>query len=103
MSTYGIFFMGTPHLGLDIGSFELALLRIFSIHSRVGENLQREIHHASQALQTQLQLYTPLSVHFKMVFLYETYPTILVGGQKELVRVLLIARVGLTVLDLGGA
>ena len=72
LSTYGVLFLGTPHLDLGAISFEQTLIQIVSLRSSINVALRQELHQTSQTLQIQLRLYTPLGVGFKTIFFYET-------------------------------
>ena len=72
LSTHGIMFLGTPHLGLD-GTEALQLIppQILSTNLAINSQLIGELHIDSRTLSAQLRLYNPISSDFKTIFFYQ--------------------------------
>ncbi|EPS42428.1 hypothetical protein H072_3599 [Dactylellina haptotyla CBS 200.50] len=87
VSTQGILFMGTPHMGSDLvrwGSLARRLLCFFpglkldsSMLSMLGQN--------SETLQNINTLFTGIASYFEIVYFYEELETLLPTGQHEII------------------
>lgn len=89
LSTYGIFFMGTPHQGSSGGAYlGEPIINVASIfgttNNRVLQNLERD----SEWLQQQLGQYAPISRDFVTKFAYEMLPTPIALGRTVMVSIL---------------
>ncbi|KAF8069116.1 hypothetical protein FPV67DRAFT_1625304 [Lyophyllum atratum] len=82
LSTYGINFLGTPHLGTDTDLADL-LLSIQSIYSDTNDAVLRDLALHSPALQQQLSQYASISGNYKTNFFFETFDTELFGGVRK--------------------
>lgn len=86
VSTHGIVFLGTPHLGLHTISLVNALLRLQSVNSNTNEDLMADIDSGSKTIDIQLSQYASISSRYHTKFFYELLPTTFVGGRSEVVR-----------------
>jgi hypothetical protein len=87
-STYGILFLGTPHLGLDQTTSFHRLVRLFMAHSSdTSDTLQENLRYSSEMLQLQIDQYAPISMQFKSVFFYETQPASTLEGANAIVSI----------------
>lgn len=89
LSTHGIIFLGTPHLGVDIVPLAQTLLRIYSTYQRTNNAVLKDIGSGSHAIDTQLAQYTSISSRYHTKFFYEQYPTPLLGGLSKMVCLVL--------------
>ncbi|MCJ1347902.1 hypothetical protein MMC31_006132, partial [Peltigera leucophlebia] len=85
LSTYGIIFMGTPHLGsdgADIGQLALNVASIFmSTNTKVVKSLKKD----SVLLKQLLDDYGKISGEFDTTFAYETVETKIFGKRQMIV------------------
>jgi hypothetical protein len=89
LSTYGIFFMGSPHQGAAGVHLGELVLRIASIFVATDDKMVKHIKLGSEWLEQQLQQYAPIGQDFVTKFAYETLPTTSIAmGKKIMVRVL---------------
>ena len=85
LSTYGIIFLGTPHQGTQSAEFASILLNIQAITRPVNDALLKHLSRNSEALEQQLSQFVSISKDFIIKFGFETYPTYLGGGFRDLV------------------
>ena len=86
LSTYGIFFMGTPHQGSSSGVHLGVLVRnVVSIFGTANDKITKYLERDSEWIQQQLSQYGPLSKDFVTKFAYETYPTQIAMGKTIMV------------------
>ncbi|MCJ1426602.1 hypothetical protein MMC29_004505 [Sticta canariensis] len=86
LSTYGIFFMGTPHQGSSSGVHLGVLVRnVVSIFGTANDKITKYLERDSEWIQQQLGQYGPLSKDFVTKFAYETYPTQIAMGKTIMV------------------
>lgn len=89
LSTYGIIFMGTPHLGsdgADIGQLALNVASIFmSTNTKVVKSLKKD----SVLLKQLLDDYGKISGEFDTTFAYETVET-KIFGKRQMVSILIL-------------
>lgn len=85
LSTYGIFFMGTPHQGSDGVNLAEQILKVASIFVRANDKILKHLKRDSEWLQQQLGQYGPISGDFVTKFAYETYPTQMALGKAVVV------------------
>ena len=85
LSTYGIFFLGTPHQGTKSAELASILLNIQAITSPVNDALVKHLSRNSEALEQQLSQFVSISNDFVIKFGFETYPTYLGGVFRDLV------------------
>jgi hypothetical protein len=83
LSTYGIIFLGTPHLGSDVVSLAHLLLQIQSIYSPTNDVVLQHLKRDSETLQQQLLQYASISMRFDTKFFFEAYATRLLGGMQK--------------------
>jgi hypothetical protein len=86
LSTYGVMFFGTPHMGTNGAEFQAALTNICRIFVSGNSKLLWTLTRDSDHLKL---LYLPISQDFKTVFFYEEYKTPLIGGVSMMVKYLL--------------
>jgi hypothetical protein len=86
LSTCGIVFLGTPHLGSDIVSLARFLLQIQSVFSSTNDTLLRHLERDSEMLQLQLSQFASIIGRFDIKFFFEAYPTRLPGGVQRVVN-----------------
>ena len=85
LSTYGIFFLGTPHQGgegADIGSI---LARIGSLVTFTSHDVLRNLKYNSEWLQQQQGQYSDIANRFDTKFFYEVLPMQIPGYGQVLV------------------
>jgi hypothetical protein len=75
ISTYGIFFMGTPHQGGSGVRLGEVMLRVASIFVTADNKILQHLERDSEWLQQQLGQYAPISRDFVTKFAYEMLPT----------------------------
>ncbi|KAF2670106.1 hypothetical protein BT63DRAFT_412865 [Microthyrium microscopicum] len=90
ISTYGIFFMGTPHQGSPgatavKGTIGNLVKNIASIFASTTDALYKNLEENSEWLQQQQAQYAPISEDFITCFAYETNKTRTVFGDIEVV------------------
>lgn len=85
LSTYGIFFLGTPHQGGNGVHLGELMLKVASIFVRVDDKILKHLERDSEWLQQQLGQYGPINRDFVTKFAYETYPTRIALGKTLLV------------------
>lgn len=86
LSTYGIFFMGTPHQGGSGVNFGEIMLKVASIFVKADDKILKHLERDSEWLQQQLSQYGPIARDFVTKFAYETYPTPIALGRTIMVR-----------------
>lgn len=79
VSTYGIFFMGTPHQGES----EVGLGKLMPNAATLFENLGW--------LQVQLGQYAQISGYFETKLGFEKYPTLIGTGEETMVSILYLS------------
>lgn len=79
ISTYGIIFLGTPHQGAEGVDLVVRLLEIQRIYSPTNTTVIKHLQRDSEFLQSQLALYASISDNFETKFVYEAYPTPIIG------------------------
>lgn len=85
LSTYGIFFMGTPHQGDSGAHLGELMLKVASVFGIADDNSLRRLERDSEWLQQQLGQYGLISRDFVTRFAYETQPTRVTLGKGFLV------------------
>ncbi|KAF4966735.1 hypothetical protein FSARC_5600 [Fusarium sarcochroum] len=85
LSTYGIFFMGTPHQGGNSVRLRRILANVASVFVATDERLFKHLERDSEWLLQQLGQYGPISGQFVTKFAYEEYPTSVAPGKRILV------------------
>lgn len=88
LSTHGIVYLGTPHLGADVVPLARALLQIQSVYQNTSDAILKDIGSESHAIDTQLSQYTSISNRYYTKFFYEQMPTLLMGRLSKMVRLL---------------
>jgi len=86
LSTYGVMFFGTPHIGASGAEFQAALTNICRVFVSGSSKLLRTLVQDSDHLRLLNELYLPISQDFKTVFFYEEYKTPLIGGMSKMVN-----------------
>ena len=86
VSTYGIIFCGTPHLGGNKAEFGGILVNIASVYYHTNAHLVGFLKSTSERLQADLRSFNNISASFKTFFAYETLPTPLKSGGHLMVR-----------------
>jgi hypothetical protein len=87
LSTYGIFFMGTPHQGGSGVALGELLVKVVSIFVKADDKILRHLERDSEFLQQQLGQYAPISSDFVTKFAYEVYPTSIAPGKAVMVSI----------------
>ncbi|KAI9858058.1 MAG: hypothetical protein M1813_007870 [Trichoglossum hirsutum] len=85
LSTYGIFFMGTPHQGGSGVALGELLVKVVSIFVKADDKILRHLERDSEFLQQQLGQYALISSDFVTKFAYEVYPTSIAPGKAVMV------------------
>ncbi|MCJ1425603.1 hypothetical protein MMC29_003503 [Sticta canariensis] len=85
LSTYGIFFMGTPHEGGIGAHFGERMLRLTSIFATPDDKILKHLDRDSEWLQQQLSQFGLISRDFVIRFAYEMYPTPVALGKATMV------------------
>ncbi|KAI9776252.1 MAG: hypothetical protein M1839_000486 [Geoglossum umbratile] len=85
LSTYGIFFMGTPHQGGSGVALGELLVKVASIFVKADNRILQHLERDSEYLQQQLGQYAPISSNFVTKFAYEIYPTPIAFGKAVVV------------------
>jgi hypothetical protein len=85
VSTYGIFYMGTPHQGGNGVTFGKALVNIASIFVKADDKILKNLKRDSEFLQQQLGQYASISGQFVTKFAFETAPTPIALGKAVMV------------------
>lgn len=80
LSTRGIIFLGTPHVGAEGVDFTSALLAVQSLCSNTDDTLLNEVRLHSKGLQQEQSRYTAISDNYVTKFCYELYGSELGGG-----------------------
>lgn len=88
LSTYGIFFMGTPHQGSSGVRLGEVMLNVASIFMTADDKILKHLERDSEWLQQQLGQYAPISRDFVTIFAYEMYPTPIALGRTRMVSFL---------------
>lgn len=83
-STYGIFFMGTPHQGGNGVELGKLLLNVASVFVTADDRLIKHLGEQSEWLQQQLGQYGPISRDFVTKFAFEEYETPTIRGHSLL-------------------
>jgi hypothetical protein len=89
LSTYGVMFFGTPHMGVNGAEFQAALTNICRIFVSGNSKLLRTLTRDSDQLRVLSDLYTPIARDIKTVIFYEEYETPLIGNMSMMVKFLL--------------
>ncbi|KAJ6261835.1 hypothetical protein Dda_2634 [Drechslerella dactyloides] len=87
VSTQGVLFMGTPHMGSDIvkwGSMARKLLSFFP-GVRLDSTMLSMLGQNSETLQNINTLFTGVASSFEIVYFYEELETLLPTGQHEII------------------
>ncbi|EWC45501.1 hypothetical protein DRE_05359 [Drechslerella stenobrocha 248] len=87
VSTQGVLFMGTPHMGSDLakwGSLARKLLSFFP-GVRLDSTMLSLLAQNSETLQNINTLFTGISASFEIVYFYEELETLLPTGQHEII------------------
>ncbi|KAK6350003.1 hypothetical protein TWF696_006255 [Orbilia brochopaga] len=87
VSTQGILFMGTPHMGSDLvkwGSLARKLLSFFP-GMRLDSTMLSMLGQNSETLQNINTLFTGVASSFEIVYFYEELETLLPTGQHEII------------------
>ena len=83
-STYGIFFMGTPHQGrsseVHPGIPGVLVRNVVSIFATTNDKMTKYLERDSEWIRLQLGQYGPLGRDFVSKFAYEIYPTQIAMG-----------------------
>ncbi|KAF8857512.1 hypothetical protein BDZ45DRAFT_652705 [Acephala macrosclerotiorum] len=89
LSTYGIFFMGTPHSGGNEVGVNLGLIavNIASVFVQTNDKVLNHLKEQSEWLSQQKTQYAPISTDFVTKFGWEVYPTPVLGGMSSMVVV----------------
>jgi hypothetical protein len=85
LSTYGLFFLGTPHQGTDKASWGEILVSVASVFIHTNQNLLQHLGRDSEWLQQQLVQFASISNDFVTKFGYEAYPTPIAAGKSVLI------------------
>ena len=85
LSTYGILFFGTPHLGINQEGTFNQLLRLFATQPSINDNIRANLQRTSEMLQLQLEQYVSVGSQFKTVFFYESVTTPTISGADVIV------------------
>jgi hypothetical protein len=85
LSTYAVFFLGTPNLGVPCASPGELMVKILSISRQTTTKLINILQTNSEVLQTQLTQYGAISHRFISFFYYEELNTPLFTGGSVLV------------------
>jgi hypothetical protein len=85
ISTYGIFFMGTPHQGGNGVALGKALINIASIFVKADDKILKHLERDSELLQQQLGQFATISSQFVTKFAFETRPTPTAFGKSIMV------------------
>jgi hypothetical protein len=88
LSTYGVMFFGTPHMGANGAEFQASITKICRIFVSGNSKLLRTLTQGSDHLRLLSELYLPISQDFKTIFFYEEYKTPLIGGMSMMVKFL---------------
>lgn len=84
-STYGVFFMGTPHQGGNGVHLGQRLLKVASLFVPADDRLMKHLVKDSEWLQQQLSQYGPISRDFITKFAYEQFETPTIGGKSLMI------------------
>ncbi|VUC29632.1 unnamed protein product [Clonostachys rosea] len=82
ISTYGIFFMGTPHLGSNVAQMALSFRRMASIFGNFDDKLVEHLTTFSEKLQELQSRYVSIAGCFVTRFAYESSPTQVFGNRR---------------------
>lgn len=85
LSTFGIFFMGTPHQGSSGINLGELMLKVASIFMTTDDKTLKHLERDSEWLQQQLSQYGPISRDFVTKCAYEMYPTRVALGRTIMV------------------
>jgi hypothetical protein len=80
LSTFGIFFFGTPHQGGNGVTLGKIISNIVSLGLQTNRQLFDHLAKDSEWLEEQLDDYTNVSSEIETIFCYETIKTSVVGG-----------------------
>ena len=83
LSTYGIIFCGTPHMGSDKAKFAEIVTAAASVFYSTNRDLLKHLKSNSNTLWEDLCRFTNIHDHFKMHFAYETHRTVVAGKSLE--------------------
>jgi len=91
VSTYGIVFLGTPHMGADLarwGKMAEMLVRLVTTKNWVDSNdaLIKALGRNSETLQNITDSFVGLSMKFDMFFFWEELKTLIPGMTRDVVR-----------------
>ena len=87
LSTYGVFFMGTPHQGGNGVALGELLIKVASIFVKADNKILQHLERDSEYLQQQLGQYAPISSNFVTKFAYEVHPTPIAFGKAVMVSI----------------
>jgi hypothetical protein len=87
LSTYGIFFLGTPHSGGNEAGVNLGLIavNIASVFVQTNDKVLDHLKAQSEWLSQQKSQYAPISTDFITKFGWEVFPTPVLGGIRSMV------------------
>ena len=85
LSTYAILFFGTPHQGSDLTSWGDVAHRFSGMLYKTDGRLIQQLKSQSEHIETGLGDFAGLATGIKMIYLYETLPTPLIGGRAVMV------------------
>ena len=77
--------MGTPHQGSEGVTWGILARNLVSIFTNTNKEILGHLAKNSEWLEYQQALFLPISDQFETIYLYETYPTPLLGGGALLV------------------
>jgi hypothetical protein len=86
VSTFGILFFGTPHMGANDVDITLWLVGIYSVFMNTNKEILKHLSRNSEHLTDLAQNYLPISADFHTIFFWEAYPTKLMAGNSMVVR-----------------
>jgi hypothetical protein len=87
LSTYGIFFFGTPHSGSGSAAWATTLLNIGSTFAKTNTKIVKHLKTNSEWLRQQIDQFSGLAGQFNIIFCYEGYPTSVALGKSIVVCV----------------
>jgi protein SERAC1 len=86
VSTLGILFMGTPHLGSEVASMFDLVASIMSVFKPTNNALLNQLKRDSPWLQQQQIDYATIGSEFHTIFFFEDMPTATFAGKSMIVR-----------------
>jgi hypothetical protein len=92
VSTYGILYLGTPHLGVGGTSVTTTALNIASIFVDTNSKYYKNLERHSDWLQQQCTDYLSISTDFVTKYFYETRETHIALGKRRMVQALVLSR-----------